>query len=122
MGYECHDYVVVHYSDYADKDKSYIGFIDKIKKDIAIDGYNQEIIHHFSGINGRNTVVFLPDGSKKGWKASDYYQEKRELFLSISKKLEFAEILQVSGFLDHSGVNCIVDIGDETFDCDIGDY
>lgn len=123
MGYERHDQVIVHFSEHDEYCAQFWRDISILRRALdALDGLTGDIIGTFEGINGHNTAIFYPDGSKKGWNASTEYGHFRNKFLEKAKKLEYGEIIVISGCLDHNGIE-VEFINDEgTFKKELGDF
>jgi hypothetical protein len=122
MGYERHDYVIAHFSDYGKNSKSFLEYIDKLKIELSSKELNEDIVRVFLGMNGRYTAIYFPDGSKKGWNSSEVHEKYREQFLEEARKTEYVEIVQVSGCLDHSGIFVEFESEGEKHEAELGDY
>jgi hypothetical protein len=81
MGYIAHDAVIAVISDY---DTEAIAAIEDFRKRAG--EYSKYILGPTEGINGYNTYVFTPDGSKEGWGPSDTCDQLREAFIAVATK------------------------------------
>ena len=84
MGYLRHDAVIALIGDYSAAEKKVPALIRKLKREWP-EGLPKCILGPTLGVNGYNTWVFAPDGSKEGWDSSDLGDAMRSRFMEIMK-------------------------------------
>ena len=123
MGYERHDMVIVYHNDFGGKDGKdvFLPLAEELKARLSAEGgLSQDIIKTHKGINGRSTTVFYPDGSKKGWVTSDKYTAYRQEFIKIARKIEYANVIELSGCLDEDCLSVNYWDGVDEYDASLG--
>lgn len=83
MGYMKHDTVIVVVSDYAYDKPGWMPDVEAFKQTLPEEWQHLIVGPVRAVVNGYDTYIFLPDGSKEGWGTSDDGDKYRAAFADL---------------------------------------